>query len=70
MGYQPRAGHTDAERNLISNIHARGVSPTAAAIRILRLVERLRQMQISGVRVKEKLESQVESVRPQGLFDS
>ncbi len=56
MGYQPRAGHTDAERNLISNIHARGVSPTAAAIRILRLVERLRHMQISGVSVKEKLE--------------
>ena len=25
MAYRPRSGHTDAERNLISNIHARGV---------------------------------------------
>ena len=24
MAYRPRSGHTDAERNLISNIHARG----------------------------------------------
>ena len=67
MGYQPRAGHTDAERNLISNIHARGVSPTAAVVRILRLVARLRQRQISGVDVKEELESQVEEGRSQRL---
>lgn len=56
MGYQPRAGHTDAERNLISNIHSRGVPPNAAAIRILRLVARLCQRQISGVSVKEEFE--------------
>jgi ethanolamine ammonia-lyase small subunit len=53
MVYRPRAGHTDAERNLISNIHARGVMPDAAAERILRLAERLQQLQLSGVAVKE-----------------
>ena len=26
MAYRPRAGHTDADRNLISNIHARGLA--------------------------------------------
>ncbi len=28
MAYRPRVGHDDSRRNLISNIHARGVSPT------------------------------------------
>lgn len=55
MAYRPRAGHTDAERNLISNIHARGVAPTAAATRILRLTERLIRNQMSGVAVKEEV---------------
>jgi ethanolamine ammonia-lyase small subunit len=55
MAYRPRPGHTDAERNLISNIHARGVMPDAAAERILRLAERLRQLQLSGVAVKEEV---------------
>ena len=32
MAYRPRAGHDDARRNLISNIHARGVSPTRQPI--------------------------------------
>src|SRR5262245_4576247 len=53
MAYRPRAGHTDAERNLISNIHARGVAPDAAAVRIGRLADRMRQLQLSGVQVKE-----------------
>lgn len=54
LAYRPRAGHTDAERNLISNIHARGVAPTTAAVRIIRLAMRLRQLQLSGVAVKEE----------------
>jgi hypothetical protein len=40
---------------LISNIHARGVAPTAAAERILRLAERLMHLQTSGVTVKEEV---------------
>ena len=41
MAYRPRAGHDDARRNLISNIHARGVSPDEAARRIARLAEQM-----------------------------
>ena len=37
MAYRPQPGHTDAQRNLVSNIHARGVSPVAAAQRIFDL---------------------------------
>jgi ethanolamine ammonia-lyase small subunit len=55
LAYQPRPGHTDAERNLISNIHARGVLPEAAAERILALAAQMREMQTSGVSVKEQL---------------
>jgi ethanolamine ammonia-lyase small subunit len=55
LAYQPRAGHTDAQRNLISNVHSRGVSPEEAARRVLALAEKMRQMQTSGVAVKEDL---------------
>ncbi len=53
MAYRPRSGHTDAERNLISNIHVRGVAVEEAAERILRLAERMRRARLSGVAVKE-----------------
>jgi ethanolamine ammonia-lyase small subunit len=55
MAYQPRAGHTDADRNLISNIHARGVLSEQAAVRILRLAEQMMTKEISGTRLKEVL---------------
>jgi ethanolamine ammonia-lyase small subunit len=53
LAYRPRPGHTDAQRNLISNIHARGVGIEAAAGRILALAARIRDLQTSGVTVKE-----------------
>src|SRR5947209_8508339 len=37
LAYRPRPGHSDAQRNLVSNIHARGVSPAEAAPRIAAL---------------------------------
>jgi ethanolamine ammonia-lyase small subunit len=43
LAYRPRSGHTDAQRNLISNIHARGVSHEDAARRILALAEQMRR---------------------------
>ena len=55
LAYVPGPGHTDANRNLISNIHGRGVSLVAAAARILALVERMRALKTSGVSVKEEL---------------
>jgi ethanolamine ammonia-lyase small subunit len=53
MAYRPRPGHTDAQRNLISNIHARGVTPQAAAGRIVALAQQMCRLQSSGVSVKE-----------------
>ena len=41
MAYRPKATDTDANRNLISNIHARGVSAEHAAERILKLAATL-----------------------------
>jgi ethanolamine ammonia-lyase small subunit len=55
MAYQPRASHNDANRNLISNIHARGVSTEAAAMRIIDLAQQMMQRQTSGVEIKEEL---------------
>jgi ethanolamine ammonia-lyase small subunit len=55
MAYRPYPGNTDAQRNLISNIHARGVPPREAAPRILALAETMRHLQASGVTVKESL---------------
>ena len=62
MAYRPRRSHTDAERNLISNIHARGLAPDAAAERILRLAEKLRRAELSGVAVKEEIGSLSQNV--------
>jgi ethanolamine ammonia-lyase small subunit len=55
LAFRPRPGHSDAHRNLISNIHARGVGPEEAARRVLALAARLRAAQAGGVAVKEEL---------------
>jgi ethanolamine ammonia-lyase small subunit len=54
LAYRPRFGHSDAQRNLISNIHARGVTIADAARRILALAEQMRRREMSGVAVKEQ----------------
>jgi ethanolamine ammonia-lyase small subunit len=56
MVYQPQKTHTDADRNLISNIHARGVSPATAAIRILNLAARIMKAKSSGSQIKEEFQ--------------
>ena len=48
MAYEPVASHTDADRNLISNIHARGLDPNAAADRILNFAAQMMSQRISG----------------------
>jgi ethanolamine ammonia-lyase small subunit len=55
MAYQPKATDTDANRNLISNIHARGVSIEQAAQRILKLAEAMMKAHSSGFRLREEL---------------
>jgi ethanolamine ammonia-lyase small subunit len=55
MAYQPKASDTDARRNLISNIHARGVSTEQAAQRILTLAAAMMKTQTSGCQLREEL---------------
>ena len=54
MAYRPRNGHDDSRRNLISNIHARGVPPDQAAPRIAELAAQMIQLETSGIAVKEQ----------------
>jgi ethanolamine ammonia-lyase small subunit len=56
MAFRPRNGDNDAQRNLISNIHGRGVPTDAAARRIINLAQTMMMKQLSGVNVKESLE--------------
>jgi ethanolamine ammonia-lyase small subunit len=55
LAYAPRSADTDAHRNLISNIHAQGVSHPAAVVRIVDLIEQMRSQRCSGVMIKERL---------------
>ncbi|MGA2094706.1 MAG: ethanolamine ammonia-lyase subunit EutC [Candidatus Acidiferrum sp.] len=54
IAYQPRDSHTDANRNLISNIHARGLSPREAAAHILNFVGRMIATGTSGYLLREE----------------
>jgi ethanolamine ammonia-lyase small subunit len=51
MAFQAEAGQTDADRNLVSNIHARGTPPAQAAERILDIAQAMMTQQISGTRL-------------------
>jgi ethanolamine ammonia-lyase small subunit len=61
MAYRPRSGHTDAQRNLISNIHGRGVPLAEAARRIMALAEKMRSRKASGIDVREELTQKLEN---------
>lgn len=52
MAYRPQREQTDADRNLISNIHARGVSPEDATVRILDLAAQMMDAKVSGTRLQ------------------
>jgi|SRR5689334_19786150 len=55
MAFRPGEGHTDAQRNLISNIHARGVPLEQAAERIVNLAAQMLGEKKSGTELKESL---------------
>jgi len=55
MAYQPKAADTDANRNLISNVHARGVSTEQAVNRILNLAASMMKTKKSGCQLREDL---------------
>jgi ethanolamine ammonia-lyase small subunit len=54
MAYQPSRSHSDANRNLVSNIHDRGLSARSAAARILNLCAHMMRLGISGCTLKEQ----------------
>lgn len=64
LAFRPRPGHTDADRNLISNVHARGVGTAEAAARVLALVDQFRAAGRSGVGITEALRPQLSDTRP------
>jgi ethanolamine ammonia-lyase small subunit len=51
--WRPRPGRTDAERNCISNVRHEGLSYAEAAQRILFYLNGARQLQATGVQLKE-----------------
>jgi ethanolamine ammonia-lyase small subunit len=55
MAHRPKASDTDAGRNLISNIHARGVNTEQAAQRILNLAASMMKTHMSGCQLREEL---------------
>ncbi|HXC00026.1 MAG TPA: ethanolamine ammonia-lyase subunit EutC [Terriglobales bacterium] len=59
MAYQPKASDTDANRNLISNIHARGVSTEQAVQRILNLARSMTNARQSGFQLREELPQEI-----------
>jgi ethanolamine ammonia-lyase small subunit len=54
MAYRPQRKQTDADRNLISNIHARGVNPKDAALRILKLAAQMMSSKSSGTQLRSE----------------
>jgi ethanolamine ammonia-lyase small subunit len=55
MAYEPKLSDTDANRNLISNIHSRGINTEQAAQRILNLAAAMMKSQKSGCQLREEL---------------
>jgi ethanolamine ammonia-lyase small subunit len=55
LAFRPQKNHTDADRNLISNIHSRGVSTPDAALRIANLAARMMTACASGYQLREEL---------------
>jgi ethanolamine ammonia-lyase small subunit len=55
MAFRPDKTQTDANRNLISNIHSRGLKPDAAADRILNFAAQMTSQRISGFSLREQL---------------
>ena len=52
MAHRPNLSQTDADRNLVSNIHSRGLGLRQAADRILALADAMMKAQLSGSNLK------------------
>jgi ethanolamine ammonia-lyase small subunit len=59
LTWHPRVGRTDAERNCISNIRPEGLGYDAAARRFWWLADQARQLQLTGVRLKDRSDDEI-----------
>jgi ethanolamine ammonia-lyase small subunit len=55
MAFASKSSHTDADRNLVSNIHARGLDAREAALRILGFADRMMKTGSSGYSLKMEI---------------
>ena len=64
LTFAPGPGRTDADRNCVSNIRPAGLPPDAAARKIFWLLQTARQLQLSGVALKDGSDTSTESLPP------
>jgi len=67
LTWQPRVGRSDAERNCISNIRPEGLGYEAAARRFWWLCTQARQLQLTGVQLKDRSDEPALTVRDPGM---
>lgn len=70
LTHAPRIGRRDSERNCLSNIHADGLGYAAAAEKLEWLMTRARQLQLTGVSLKEDAPAFEAILAPQKHLDS
>jgi ethanolamine ammonia-lyase small subunit len=56
LTWKPRTGLTDADRNCISNIHARGLSPEHAAEKLAALLRGARRLGVTGTQLHDEID--------------
>jgi ethanolamine ammonia-lyase small subunit len=64
--HSPAPGKTDADRNCLSNIRPDGLAPAAAARKLFYLLERARELGLSGVALKDDSQALEDVVRELG----
>jgi ethanolamine ammonia-lyase small subunit len=53
LTFAPQPGRRDSERNYLSNIHAHGLTPEQAAVKIAWLAREALRLRLTGVTLKE-----------------